>query len=390
MKTAWKWFVLCLCTLLALSHAAYAEEACQHWVLCENPTVCVECGAEGVNVPEGEYVHEWLFTNQGKTHKLYCLYCDYEEAPEEHFAMCNAPDVCLGCGAKGLELSEESIIHDEAYRDLGMQHQYYCIGCGYEDEPENHWAVCDEPTICAGCGFVKIDIPDAEIYHEEKYLILEGQHQVACERCDYTEPATDHTAVCTAPTKCFYCKADIPSVSFADMLHFAANVEMNITATTHENYCTYCGHSWGVNRHQVNCAEPNTCLTCGKTGLITSDFAYCHVGPITGMSITDAGHSFACGQCGLKAENEAHTFDKGFCYICGYEQAPEQPVRVPGDADGDGAVTIMDALAILQYDVGWGTSINTSNADVDANGSVTIMDALLILQYDVGWDIELK
>ena len=63
--------------------------------------------------------------------------------------------------------------------------------------------------------------------------------------------------------------------------------------------------------------------------------------------------------------------------------------RTPGDADMDGSVTIMDALAILQYDVGWDVEIAAANADVDEDGAVTIMDALAILQYDVGWDVEL-
>ena len=77
--------------------------------------------------------------------------------------------------------------------------------------------------------------------------------------------------------------------------------------------------------------------------------------------------------------------------LTSYEAAAEPPVltRVPGDADDDGSVGIMDALAILQYDVGWDVTINSVNADVDASGGVDIMDALLILQYDVGWDVEL-
>lgn len=75
-----------------------------------------------------------------------------------------------------------------------------------------------------------------------------------------------------------------------------------------------------------------------------------------------------------------------------YEAAAEPPVltRIPGDADDDGSVNIMDALAILQYDVGWEVTINISNSDVDASGAVDIMDALAILQYDVGWEVELK
>ena len=69
---------------------------------------------------------------------------------------------------------------------------------------------------------------------------------------------------------------------------------------------------------------------------------------------------------------------------------PDVPTdRLPGDADKDGAVTILDALMVLQHSVGWDVDISMSNADVDADGSATIMDALRILQYCVGWDVEL-
>ncbi len=91
-------------------------------------------------------------------------------------------------------------------------------------------------------------------------------------------------------------------------------------------------------------------------------------------------------------------------YLCvlvltdGYNQQVKwtsDPIRVrtgrtPGDADQDGSVTIMDALAVLQSAVGWNNEIHASNADVDGDGATTIMDALLILQYAVGWDIEFQ
>lgn len=397
MNRIWKCFALCLIALLALCHAACAE--CNHWVLCEDPTVCVECGAQGVSVPESEVVHEWLFTDLGDMHKLYCLYCDYEEEPEEHFAMCNAPTVCLGCGADGLTLDNDAIIHDDVYTDLGAQHQYRCALCGEEDAPENHWAICDDPVTCAGCGLIKIDIPEEEIYHEEKYVVGDGWHQVKCERCDYEEAPVEHVAVCTAPEVCFYCKAPVALAPLADMLHFSANVATNITDTTHENYCTHCGYSWGVIPHRVNCADPTSCFACGKTGLNTADYTYYHEGPFEGMAITATGHSFDCGHCGKHADNEAHTFDKGVCYTCGYKQGadapdvpdtPDLPVITPGDANSDGKVDIMDALLVLQHSVGWSVTIDTDAADVNDSGAADIMDALLILQHSVGWDVDLK
>ncbi len=66
------------------------------------------------------------------------------------------------------------------------------------------------------------------------------------------------------------------------------------------------------------------------------------------------------------------------------------PVCIPGDADSDGEVSIMDALAILQKSVGWDVKIDADAADVNASGEADILDALLILQHCVGWDVELK
>jgi hypothetical protein len=78
-----------------------------------------------------------------------------------------------------------------------------------------------------------------------------------------------------------------------------------------------------------------------------------------------------------------------FMLTAGSSSTPS-PLRQPGDANDDGDVSIFDALAILQYDVGWEVVINPINADVNADGSANIFDALLILQYDVGWDVELQ
>lgn len=64
--------------------------------------------------------------------------------------------------------------------------------------------------------------------------------------------------------------------------------------------------------------------------------------------------------------------------------------RVPGDANEDGSVDILDALLVLKFDCGWDVTLNEANADVNADGSADILDALLLLKYDCGWDVELK
>ncbi len=84
-------------------------------------------------------------------------------------------------------------------------------------------------------------------------------------------------------------------------------------------------------------------------------------------------------------DNEAY----GLCMITVVDPDYDPSVRLPGDANVDSLVNILDALLVLQHDVGWGVEINLSNADVDGDGAATIMDALKILQYDVGWNVEL-
>lgn len=62
------------------------------------------------------------------------------------------------------------------------------------------------------------------------------------------------------------------------------------------------------------------------------------------------------------------------------------PSRIPGDPDGDGAVTLNDAVMILQYGTGESSIPQLSNADVNGDGTVSIHDALCIFQHEAGWD----
>lgn len=62
------------------------------------------------------------------------------------------------------------------------------------------------------------------------------------------------------------------------------------------------------------------------------------------------------------------------------------PSRIPGDPDGDGAVTLNDAVMILQYGTGESSIPQLSNADVNGDETVSIHDALCIFQHEAGWD----
>ncbi len=64
--------------------------------------------------------------------------------------------------------------------------------------------------------------------------------------------------------------------------------------------------------------------------------------------------------------------------------------RMPGDADGNNAVNLSDALLVMDYGAGSDVLINLSNADVNADGKADINDGLLIMQYVSCWDVTLK
>jgi hypothetical protein len=56
-----------------------------------------------------------------------------------------------------------------------------------------------------------------------------------------------------------------------------------------------------------------------------------------------------------------------------------------GDVNNDGRITIIDALQIAQYYVGYNpTNFDASKADVNNDGRITIIDALQVAQYYVG------
>ena len=65
--------------------------------------------------------------------------------------------------------------------------------------------------------------------------------------------------------------------------------------------------------------------------------------------------------------------------------------RTPGDADGDGTLSLVDVAQLVRYLAGgWNVEVDLSNADVNADGIVNLKDAALLQRYLAGWDVTLK
>ncbi|MBO4879292.1 MAG: S8 family serine peptidase [Clostridia bacterium] len=89
---------------------------------------------------------------------------------------------------------------------------------------------------------------------------------------------------------------------------------------------------------------------------------------------------------------KAHAVDEGYSgggagrlYV-GSLFAEDPPPVLMGDANGDGAVTVIDALTVLRFSMGLigADALDTFAADMDGSGTVTVTDAVLILRKSMG------
>ena len=63
---------------------------------------------------------------------------------------------------------------------------------------------------------------------------------------------------------------------------------------------------------------------------------------------------------------------------------PEPDPAIPGDCDGDGQITVQDALAILRVYMGLSEAPGGADLDANGDGSFDMQDALYVLRFAMG------
>lgn len=119
-------------------------------------------------------------------------------------------------------------------------------------------------------------------------------------------------------------------------------------------------------------AEPGGTVGCEMSGWYTKVYAY----PDDGF--TFAGwYNAQGGLISMNPEYEASALD-GVVFIARFTGS----AALPGDADGNGSVTIADAILALRYAMGLidGGALDTEAADMDGTGEVTVADAVAIMR----------
>ena len=137
------------------------------------------------------------------------------------------------------------------------------------------------------------------------------------------------------------------------------------TQASQDGYVSFCGTFNPIsyeteNKNVLLFDDDNTLHYAGSGASLRACRAFFLVDPtqLGGASLTDYHFDFGNG------ETLTGTFVNG----------------QRGDANGDGQVTLADAVAVVNYILGNPSeNFNASNADVDGNGSITITDAVRIV-----------
>ena len=146
--------------------------------------------------------------------------------------------------------------------------------------------------------------------------------------------------------------------------------------------CTNCGAitnrvSLPATGHSYACTH--TAPTCTESG--TDDYV-CSCGAQYSETIAPLGHDFD----GSIAENVTST---GGVRAIRCTRCTETTAIAAGDADGDGVLTLKDAVLLRRYLANWSVSIDSFAADVNLDGTTDLQDVAVIVRYLAGgWDVE--
>lgn len=363
----YKHYKVCACGTTEEYHRA------QCW---RDRTVCNDCGASDVVIAEENLYHYFgVWSDVNGLCQMKCRYCDAvtgEAMP--HYSFCDEPDKCVNCGSQ-FEPTEDNVMHELEYINLGDEHARKCTKCEYASAAEAHYSYCDDPNTCDVCEY-QFEPDSSDIRHiSVEYVDVSDKHEAWCSGCQAFLWSQAHYAWCSDPTTCAVCGVQSDGMQ---CIHYYRYVD---DGEYHKIQCDSCDYT-SKEKHYGYCDyQPDTCAACGAT-VALDESEYNH-SVRANVVITDAKHSFDCKVCDTHVEY-AHIYDNGYCMICGYKKGSLQP-SLPGDADGSDSITLSDALAILAGDVS-----NEANADVTGDGKVNEQDALRIMQYDAGWDVTLQ
>ena len=242
-----------------------------------------------------------------------------------------------------------------------------------------------------------------QVYHCGVYgVTAEYAKETTCDHLNGTKVVGVKAATCTedgytGDEVCVDCEAIIKKGSVIKAEGHKADGEGTVTAATctTDGYTTYhcsvCGKDYTVagekakgHDTELRNAKDATCTGKGYTG--DEICKTCGTTVTAGKDIDALGHDYEWVTVREPSETEKG-LDEHKCTRCGdVDETRETELDTVkyGDANGDGIISIDDAVAILRHNSEMETieGVNFKAADVDGNGKLEIADAIYILSYN--------
>ena len=298
-----------------------------HWAACANPDICAVCGAAGTMAYLQEHTYESLVCQSDERNHWYvCSRCGEQVLEKRaHYASCDQPEICVECGATGIMNSVSHYNQTVIIRLDGDYHlvRNVCTRCGAEEDYKIwHHVRCDNPTVCVDCG--ETGIFSNGISHEYQYeyvaeLSDASQHcrREVCTRCGkINEYRSSHYAHCDAPTTCTECGMTDILASHVSHDYNYSSEDWQANEIYHWRVCARCGEVIQKDKHTAHCDHPDTCAACGTKGVMS--WIYHDYSNHSGWQTDETYHWYNCNRCGEMAKGKHWRYCASvICSECG-------------------------------------------------------------------------
>ena len=198
-----------------------------------------------------------------------------------------------------------------------------------------------------------------------------------CNGCDHVREVAPHSYKNACDADCNVCGA-------------LREVQPHAYDNACDADCNVCGAVRVPAAHAYDNACDADCNVCGATREV-GDHTYESAVTTAPTCTVDGVRTYTCSACGhsyTEAIPAGHTYDNAYdadCNVCG--DVREVTATVRGDANGDGALDMLDVGVMQRYLNGWDVSVHAATADMDGNGVLNNRDLVLLMRLLAGWNV---
>lgn len=310
-----------------------------HWAFCIAPDQCAVCGTrtqDGAVISDIRHKMDG-YRHDDSFHWAECKDCGEQVDKDRHWADCAQPGQCAECGAKAADGAVMSrLMHDwDSDGEYDQRfHWQVCSVCGEEINRNPHFDTCTKPGVCILCGAQAAGYGAVMQYTshdntEWNYVYDDKEHWTVCSSCGEKIDREAHYTFCNQPGVCALCgfeNADIP-VEHVD------DGEYIVDGDGHAEVCALCGEKFNWGRHLLLCGDPAgrcSCCFAPYDGEATHELF-----GGTLKAVDEKQHESTCLRCG-RLVREDHAFREDGTCLCGYKKQKTLPGDVNGDGNVDG------------------------------------------------------